>query len=289
MIRSFLFCPADSERKLQKAIASSADAVIFDLEDSVAANHRAEARRIAAATIGGNERVWVRINPIGSEDADLDLDAVVPAGPAGIILPKPASAADAIALANRLDALEPASARGTTRILPLCTERPEALFSLGDYKGATSRLAGLSWGAEDLSAAVGATATRSDDGEWLAPYQVARSMCLFAAAAAGVPAIDTVFTDFRNEDGLRRYAAHARRDGFGGMLAIHPAQVEIINSAFEPRADELARARRIVQLFADNPGAGTLGMDGEMIDRPHVLQAERLLALAAAIAAKGKD
>lgn len=271
---------------MQKALASSADAIIFDLEDSVAADRRVDARKMAAATIDACDRVWVRINPLDSEDADLDLEAVLPATPAGIILPKPESAADAIDLAARLAELEPESEQGRTRIVCICTEKPEALFTLGGYKDATERLAGLSWGAEDLSAAVGATANRGADGEWLAPYQLARSMCLFAAAAAGVPAIDTVYTDFRNEGGLRQYAAHARRDGFSGMLAIHPAQVEIINRAFAPRPDEIQRAKRIVQLFADNPGAGVLGMDGEMIDRPHVVQAERILELANAIERK---
>lgn len=286
MIRSFLFCPADSERKMQKALASSADAIIFDLEDSVAADRRVDARKMAAANIDGNDRVWVRINPLDTEAADLDLEAVVPAAPAGIILPKPESAADAVDLAARLAELEPAAAQGRTRIVCICTEKPEALFTLGGYRGATERLAGLSWGAEDLSAAVGATASRGESGEWLAPYQLARSLCLFAATAAGVPAIDTVYTDFRNEEGLRQYAAHARRDGFGGMLAIHPAQVEVINRAFAPRPDEIQRAERIVKLFADNPGAGVLSMDGAMLDRPHVVQAERILALANAIARK---
>ena len=271
---------------MQKALASSADAIIFDLEDSVAADRRVDARKMAAATIDGSDRVWVRINPLDSEEADLDLETLLPAAPAGIILPKPESAADAIDLAARLAELEPESEQGRTRIVCICTEKPEALFTLGGYKDATERLAGLSWGAEDLSAAVGATTNRGPDGAWLAPYQLARSMCLFAAAAAGVPAIDTVYTDFRNEEGLRQYAAHARRDGFSGMLAIHPAQVEIINRAFAPRPDEIQRARRIVQLFADNPGAGVLGMDGEMIDRPHVVQAERILELANAIARK---
>lgn len=282
MIRSFLFVPADSERKMGKALAAGADAVIFDLEDSVAAGARADARKSAAANIGGRDDVWVRINPLDTEDADLDLDAVMPASPAGIVLPKPESAADAIDLAVRLDEYESANGiePGRTQIVCVCTERPEALFSLGGYAGATTRLAGLSWGAEDLSAAVGAIANRDANGEWLPPYVLARSLCLFAAAAAEVSAIDTVYTDFRDADGLSRYAANARRDGFSGMLAIHPAQVEHINDAFAPTADEVAYARRIVDLFAENPGAGTLGMDGRMLDRPHLVQAERIVRLA---------
>jgi citrate lyase subunit beta/citryl-CoA lyase len=289
MIRSFLFCPADDERKLGKALSAGADAVIFDLEDSVAARRRAEARRIAAANIDHRDDVWVRINPLDSEDADLDLEAVLPAGPAGIVLPKPESAADAIDLAARLDELEAAAgiATGRTGIICICTERPGALFSLGGYAGATERLAALSWGAEDLGAAVGASATRSADGSWLPPYLLARSLCLFAAAAAGVAAIDTVYTDFRNLDGLADYARASRRDGFAGMLAIHPAQVPVINDAFRPSPAEIDRAKRIVALFAENPDAGALGMDGEMIDQPHLVHAKRVVALAAALEAKG--
>ena len=161
--------------------------------------------------------------------------------------------------------------------MPICTERPEALFTLDSYIGATSRLAALTWGAEDLSAALGASDNRDEEGNWLPPYELARSLCLCAAAAADVAAVDTVYTDFRDTDGLSQYAANARRDGFSGMLAIHPAQVEVINNAFVPAAEEIERAERIVALFDDNPGAGALGMDGEMIDRPHLVQAQRLL------------
>lgn len=288
MNRSFLFVPADSERKITKAFSSSADALILDLEDSVAAGARADARQIAAATVGKHDNIWVRINPLDSEDADLDLEAVMPGSPAGIVLPKPESAADTLELAARLDELERAHgvAEGKTLILPICTERPEALFALGGYIDVTERLAGLTWGAEDLSTAVGAAATRDAGGAWLPPYQLARSLCLFAAAAAAVAAIDTVFTNYRDQDGLKRYASDARRDGFSGMLAIHPAQVDVINDAFEPTLDEIERAERIIELFRDNPGAGTLGIDGEMIDRPHLTQAERIVELANAIKSK---
>jgi len=284
MIRSFLFVPADSERKMQKAFVSKADALILDLEDSVAAEARPEARALTRENIEGRDDTWVRINPLDSEDADLDLEAIMPGAPTGIVLPKPQSAADTIDLAFRLDEMEEANGlpSGSTRILPLCTERPEALFSLGGYIGATDRLAGLSWGAEDLSTAVGASANREEGGSWLAPYELARSLCLFAAAAAGIPAFDTVFTDFRDAEGLAKYASNARRDGFTGMLAIHPAQVDVINNAFRLRDEEIARAQRIVDLFDANPGAGALGLDGEMIDRPHLLQARRILELATA-------
>lgn len=291
MIRSFLFVPADSERKMQKAFVSKADALILDLEDSVAASARADARVLAREYIEGRTDTWIRINPLDTEDADLDLEAIMPGRPAGIILPKPASAGDAIDLGFRLDELEQEHGieSGATKILPLCTERPEALFALGGYVGSTPRLAGLSWGAEDLSTAIGATTNRDESGNWLAPYQLARSLTLFAAAAAEVPAFDTVFTDFRDLDGLAVYAANARRDGFVGMLAIHPAQVDVINNAFRISKKERRHAQRIVDLFAANPGAGALGLDGEMIDRPHLLQAQRILELAATIDAKNEN
>ena len=283
MIRSFLFVPGDSERKLEKAASTGADALILDLEDSVTPEARPTARELARKHAGAG--VWVRINPLDTEDADADLEAVIPAGPDGIVLPKPCNAGDAIELGYRLDELEAANGLepGRTRILPICTERPEALFSLGGYAGATDRLYGLTWGAEDLSAAVGATQNRDEAGDWLPPYALARSLCLFAAAAAGVAAIDTVYTDFRNAEGLAKYASAARRDGFSGMLAIHPAQVAAINDAFLPSEAEIERAEKIVALFAANPDAGALGLDGEMIDRPHLRQAESIIALVAAI------
>ncbi len=287
MNRSYLFVPADSERKMVKAADAGADALILDLEDSVAAGARPVARELARKYLTGKENVWVRINPIGTDDSGADLEAVMPSAPAGIVLPKPRSAADAVQLAAALDKFEEQHGipAGQTGIMPICTERPEALFGLDSYIDATPRLAALSWGAEDLSAAIGASSNRDDDGNWLPPYELARSLCLFAAAAAQVAAVDTVYTDYRDNDGLARYAANARRDGFSGMLAIHPAQVEIINRAFVPTAAELERAERIVELFDKNPGAGTLGMDGEMIDRPHLVQAQRILQLAKRLAA----
>jgi len=282
MNSSFLFVPADSERKLKKASGAGADALILDLEDSVAADARPEARILAREYLAGKDNVWVRINPIDSDDAQADLDGVMASAPTGIMLPKPKSAAAAIELAESLSVLEAKHGidPGSTRILPLCTETPEALFTLNSYIGATDRLMGLTWGAEDLSAAVGAATNRDENGDWLPTYEMARSFCLLAAAAAEVAAIDTVFTDFKNADGLRRYASNARRDGFSGMLAINPAQVETINAAFIPTAEELERATRIVELFETNPGEGAIGLDGEMIDRPHLLQARRLLEMA---------
>lgn len=286
MNRSYLFVPADSERKLAKATAAGADALILDLEDAVAPEEKPGARILATEFLQSssnvNNEIWVRINPIDTEDAQLDLAAVVAAAPAGVVLPKARSADDLQQLASLLDKLEEQGgiAVGHTRVMALCTERPEALFNLQSYLKSSPRLSGLSWGAEDLSSALGASETRDVQGDWLPVYELARSLCLLAAAAAGVASIDTVYTDFRDLDGLRRYAANARRDGFAGMLAIHPAQVGVINEAFNPTAAELERASKIVAAFADNPGAGTLGLDGAMIDRPHLVQAERLLELA---------
>ena len=281
MSRSFLFVPADSERKLDKALTSGADALILDLEDSVAPDAKPAARDLASRFLaaGHGGEYWVRINPLDTADSLEDLKAVVPAAPAGIVLPKPEGARDANQLAKLLEVLEHESERetGRIRILPIATERPAALFQLHEYADATPRLAGLTWGAEDLAAALGATANRDEEGNWLPVYELARSLCRLAAAAAGVPAIDTVYTDFGNPEGLAQYAALARRDGFEGMLAIHPSQVVTINDAFMPTADEVRRAERIVALFDENPSAGALALDGEMIDRPHWLQARRIL------------
>jgi citrate lyase subunit beta/citryl-CoA lyase len=228
--------------------------------------------------------LWVRINPLDHAEAGADLAAIIPVRPDGIVLPKARSAEDIDLLSQRIGLYEVEHDMpvGSIRILPVATETPQAVFALGGYAGCGKRLAGLTWGAEDLAAAVGATANRDGEGRWTMPYQVVRSLCLFAAHAAGVEAIDTLYANFRDEDGLRRACDDARRDGFSGMLAIHPAQVEIINRAFTPSAEELERAQRIVDLFAANPGAGTLALDGAMLDMPHLQQARRLLARAAA-------
>jgi citrate lyase subunit beta / citryl-CoA lyase len=279
MSRSYLFVPADSERKLAKAGDAGADALILDLEDAVGADAKPAARQMAADYAHGRDNIWVRVNPVDSAYWEADLEAIIPSQPAGIVLPKPRHARDAVRLSEHIDVLENHHnlEHGQTRIIALCTEHPEALFTLHSYVGTLPRLAGLSWGAEDLSAAVGAATNRDASGNWLPPYELARSLCLLAAGAAEVAAIDTVFTDFRDREGLVTYAGNARRDGFAGMLAIHPAQVEIINRAFEPTAEEIERARRIVELFETNPGAGTVGLDGVMIDQPHLIQARQLL------------
>lgn len=284
-IRSFLFVPGDSSKKLLKAAESDADALIVDLEDAVAPREKPRARSLAREFIADHpERgCWVRINPLDTEDALADLRALMGSAPAGIVLPKPYGAKDAVQLGKLLDVLEQEHELppGRTVILPVATERPGALFRLHEYTGATERLAGLTWGAEDLAAAVGASANRDGNGNWLPPYELARSLCLFAAAAAEVPAIDTVFTDYRDQEGLRASAERARRDGFSGMLAIHPAQVAIINESFLPSGAEVERAQRIVELFAAAPDAGTVGLEGRMLDRPHLLQAQRILEVAA--------
>ncbi|MEM1174193.1 MAG: CoA ester lyase [Pseudomonadota bacterium] len=279
-MRCFLFVPGDSERKLAKSDGIDVDALIVDLEDAVAPEARTAARGLSAEFLAGRDNAWVRINPISSADAMHDLAAVMPSAPAGIVLPKPDSPDDVRTLSDALHRLEAENGldAGSTRIVALCTERVRALFSLGDYRGASPRLYGLSWGAEDLSAELGASANRDADGEWLPPYQMARSLCLFAAHNASVEAIDTVFTDFRDREGLARYAANAARDGFTGMLAIHPDQVDVIQAAFTPSQAALDEAQRIVELFDANPGVGTLSFDGRMLDRPHYVQARKLLA-----------
>lgn len=279
MIRSFLFVPADSERKLAKAAVVGADALILDLEDAVAEESRPLARSLARDYLVDSDNIWVRINPVGTPAALEDVKAIMPSAPTGIFLPKAASADDLLTLQGWVERLEAEHGitPGSTQILPLCTEQARALFTLDSYIDASPRLAGLTWGAEDLSAALGASQNRDDHGNWLPTYTLARSMCLIAAAAARVPAYDTVFTDFRNEEGLARYAGEAQRDGFSGMLAIHPAQIAVINEAFIPTPKQIERARKIVALFAGNPGAGTLGLDGQMIDKPHLVQAQKLL------------
>jgi citrate lyase subunit beta/citryl-CoA lyase len=276
-MRSLLFVPGDRPDRMAKAVASGADAVILDLEDSVAPAAKGEARRQVAAFLHANATapLWVRINPLDTPDCERDLAAVLPAHPDGIVLPKAEGGASVAELTRRLTAAGNAMAH----ILAIATETPAAIFQLGTY-GGVRRLAGLTWGAEDLPAAIGAATSREADGRYTPPYELARSLCLFGAAAAGVAPIETVYPDFRDMDGLAAYAARARRDGFTGMMAIHPAQVPVINAAFTPTEAEVAHARAIVAAFADNPGAGALSLDGRMIDRPHLVQAQRILAAA---------
>ena len=284
--RSWLFAPGDSERKMEKAAGGPADIVLFDLEDAVAEAEKPRAReRISAflaAQPADRSRLWVRINPLQGPHALADLAAVTPGRPGGIMLPKSRHRADVECLDRYLSDLEAAAGieRGATRVIPLVTETAESMFTTGTYGGAP-RLAALSWGAEDLADALGAADNRNPDGSYAFTYELARSFCLLGAAAAGVAAVETIHGDFRDESGLRRRAQQARRAGFRGMLAIHPAQVEVINEAFTPSAEELQAAQEIVDLFAANPGAGTIGHRGAMLDRPHLARARALLELGA--------
>jgi citrate lyase subunit beta / citryl-CoA lyase len=283
--RSWLFAPGDSERKMEKAAAGPADVVLLDLEDAVAEARKPAARAQVAAFLASRPqdrpRPWVRINPLQGPHALADLAAVVRERPGGIMLPKSRARADVELLDHYLCALEVAAGleRGATAVLALVTETAQSMFSTGGYAGAP-RLIAMTWGAEDLADALGASGNTDGDGNYRFTYELARSLCLLGAAAAGVAAIETIHGDFRDEAGLRRRAERVRREGFRGMLAIHPAQVPIINEAFTPSAQEVAAAREIVALFAANPDVGALGHRGAMLDRPHLARAQALLRLA---------
>jgi citrate lyase subunit beta/citryl-CoA lyase len=282
-LRSLLFVPADSDRKFAKAQGAGADALILDLEDSVAPAAKPAARAALGARIDGaadrDWTFWVRINAFDTDLHAEDLAAALRPGLDGIMLPKSGGGADIARLGAMLDDLESSAgiAAGTVKILPVATETPAALFNLGSYAPAHPRLAGLTWGAEDLAAAVGATAHKDERGDWTAPYQLARSLCLMAAAAAGVPALDTLYADFRDPEGLVAASRIARRDGFVGRLAIHPDQIDGIHRGFAPTEADIALARRIVAAFDADPGLGTVGLDGRMYDIPHLRQARRTL------------
>jgi citrate lyase subunit beta/citryl-CoA lyase len=283
--RSLLFVPGDSDRKLAKSAGCQADILVLDLEDSVAPAQKGAARvrvREYLAAHPGREisQLWVRINPLETLDALADLAAVVGSVPDGIIQPKIRSPDDVVKLGHYLDALEQqyGIAAGRIGILPVATETPQALFSLGGFASCGRRLRGLTWGAEDLGAAIGAIDNKEVSGAWTPPYQLARSLCLFAAHAAGVVAIDTLFAGFRDLGGLRVACAEARRDGFTGKIAIHPDQVAVINECFTPSTAEIAHATRVVALFAQNPGVAALSLEGKMVDIPHLRQAQKTLA-----------
>jgi citrate lyase subunit beta/citryl-CoA lyase len=287
-LRSLLFVPGDSARKLSKSVTVPADALILDLEDSVAPENKAAARKLTGDFLaeqieGRQKQIWVRINPLDQPAALEDLAAIMHGRPDGIVQPKTRSPEDVLLLGRHLENFEKelGFAMGSTRILPVSTETPAAIFSLGEYVRCDQRLAGLTWGAEDLGTAVGALANKDRDGNWTSPFQLARNLCLFAAHAAGVAAIDTIYADFRDLEGLRATCDEARRDGFSGKLAIHPGQVAVINSAFTPTKEEITQARRIVELFAANPGEAALSLDGVMLDIPHLKQARNILAMAA--------
>ena len=285
-MRSWLFAPGDSEKKMTKASDGPADIVLLDLEDSVLPAGKPAARELVRAFLASRDdrhRIWVRVNPVSSGELQADLDAIMPSGPGGLFLPKAEGAQDVTALSNLLDhhEAEHGIAAGATRIAALVTETPRAMFHCGDYAGeyaGRDRLVAMSWGAEDLSSALGARVQHRLDGSYMPTYELARSLCLLGAVAADVTPIETVMPDFRNLDGLRTRAEMVRGQGYRGMLAIHPAQVEPINEAFTPTAEEVEHARAIVQAFADNPGAGTVALDGAMVDIPHLKLAQRLLA-----------
>ena len=289
-LRSLLFVPGDSDKKLAKAADSGADAVIFDLEDSVTPANKQVARLKVADVLRrfdraaqGAPELWVRINPLDSGLAETDLAAIVPVAPDGVMLPKPDGPDDVAKLSRLLDHMELAHgvAPGSIGIIPVATETAIAPFHLGGYAAARlTRLRGLTWGAEDLAAALGATGNRGADGEFLFTYKLVRSLTLMAAHAAGVAAIDTLQADFKDGAGLLASSRQARAEGFSGRLAIHPAQVGPINEGFTPGADEVAFARQVVAAFEAQPEAGVVAIDGKMFDLPHLKSARRTLELA---------
>ena len=289
-MRSYLFVPGDSPRKLEKGFGSDADALILDLEDSVAFDRKEEARKITLSYLrqvqpmAKRPRLLVRVNALSTGLIDADLDAVVAGKPDAILLPKAEGGASIVHLDAKLAVREAVNdlPDGHTRIVAIATETAASLFVAGTYAGASARLIGLTWGAEDLSAEFGAETNRDASGAFTEPFRFARTLCLAAASAAKVEPIDTVFVDFRDEAGLRREAEEARRDGFTAKMAIHPGQVAAINDVFTPTPKAIARARAVVDAFAANPGAGVIAIDGVMFDRPHLERAKQVLARAEA-------
>lgn len=289
-MRSLLFVPGDSPKKLDKCLTTGADTLLLDLEDAVAPPAKAGARATVRDFLKSAKQekkrplLYVRINSLDTGLADGDLDTVLEGAPDGILLPKSNGHEDLVLLDAKITAREAVHGLpdGSTKIMVLVTETPVSVFTLGTYKGASKRLTGLSWAALDLAVAVNAETYRRESGAYTPPYQVARALGLFAAHAADVLAIDTPYLNFKDEAGLKREAEEARRDGFHGKMAIHPAQVAIINEVFTPNAEQIKKAKAIVAAFAANPGAGTIGVDGQMLDRPHLIRAEKLLAQAKA-------
>lgn len=280
--RSWLFAPGDSEKKMTKATQGDADIVLIDLEDAVAPDQKAAARPMVHDFIKANpeqrKRLWVRINPFDGPHTLLDLAAIMPAQPGGIMLPKVYGRGEVEKLDHCLSALEVANGieEGSTPVIVLITETAEGMFHTGDYKGAP-RVVALTWGAEDLADSIGASSNRNPDGSYSFTYELARSLTVLGAATAGVTAIETISADFKDLEALRERAERVRRDGYRGMMAIHPAQVPVINAAFTPTETEIAEAQEIVDVFAANPGVGAIGWKGGMLDRPYLARAERLL------------
>lgn len=283
-MRSMLFVPGDSVRKFESARKTTADCLILDLEDSVAPDQKISARGIVVGMLkhnDGRQKLYVRVNALDTGLTLGDLAAVVPAKPDGIVLPKCEGGADIDKLSLYLDAFEAAAGiePGHIRIVPVATETARAVFKLDSFAGCSKRLWGLMWGGEDLSAAIGAVRNRTD-GKFHSPYLLARDLCLIAAGAAGVVAIDTIYADIDNLDGLKEEAIAARRDGFLSKAVIHPKHVDVVNAAFTPSEDELAHAQKIVDAFAQNPTAGVVRVDGNMVDKPHLRAAQKTLELA---------
>lgn len=283
MSRSLLFVPGDSARKFDKASSGEADGLVLDLEDSVAPDVKVAARGMVREMLHkgtGKQQFWVRINPLDTAWSRGDLEAILPGKPFGIVLPKPRGGVDVRQLSSWLDELEQKSniRTGSTKILAIGTETGEAMFGLGTYKDSSPRLWGLSWGAEDLAADIGTLVNRID-GKYTETFRLARAMCIFGAAAAGVRAIDTVCVDLDNDAVVAEESREARRDGFVGKIAIHPKHIPFINAAFTPSAAELDFARRVVAAFEANPNTGAFRLDGKMIDRPHLRAARRVLGL----------
>lgn len=287
-MRSMLFVPADSERKLAKALGSRTDGLILDLEDFVAAEKRPAARKLTAEFIasaraeGARAQLWVRINPLDGPDWEADLADIMAAAPAGVLLPKPSSGQDVHRLSIALGHAESRHglADGATKILPIVTEVPLSVLQLPTYVGSSTRLSAMSWGAEDLGAVIGSLANRDETGGFTSPYRLVRDLCLITASAAGVQPMDTVYVNFRDTAGLQAEARAAKRDGFTGKMAIHPDQVDPINEVFTPSAAEIAHAKAVVGAFA--AGAGVASLNGAMLDKPHLKLAERVLASARA-------
>lgn len=285
-MRSLLFVPADGGTKLDKAMASGADAVIIDLEDSITPERKANARQACLEYLkannakAGRPKLLVRVNGLDTGMTDADLDVIVAGKPDAVVFPKAEGGATVVHLDAKLTAREAIAGLpdGSIKVVAQAVESAAGLFAAGTYKDVSKRLIGMTWGPEDLSAELGAEANRDEHGLLTEPYRLARNICLYGAAAAKLPAIETVYVDFRNSDGLRRDTIEARRDGFVGRLAIHPAQVAIINEVFTPTPEQIEKAKAVVAAFAAKPGAGAVGVDGKMLDRPHLVRAQNLLA-----------
>ncbi len=285
-MRSLLFVPADGGPKLDKAMASGADAVIIDLEDSITPDRKPAARAACLEFLKSAQpktqrpRLLVRINGLDTAMTDADLDAIVAGRPDAVVFPKAEGGASAVHLDAKLTAREAIAGlpEGSIKVLAQAVESAAGLFLAGTFRDASKRLIGMTWGPEDISAELGAEANRDEHGMLTEPYRLARNICLYGAAVAKIPAIETVYVDFRNTEGLRRDTEAARRDGFTGRLAIHPAQVPVINDVFTPSAEQIEKAKAVIAAFAAQPGAGAVGIDGKMYDRPHLVRAQALLA-----------